>query len=589
MLTELVRRLLRAAPAPAARSWIDHLATLDRYQASDGIEQAATFVAQAAADNGFRDVCIHRYPADGARRWWSFEAPTAWTVAAAKLVVRASGDTIVCLDHEALPMALASYSRSTGGPQRDVRVVRLADAHRVNCEGALVLVGADDYRPGATEVSVTSLRAIGFLTDGATRTVDGASHRGRLELRAGGALLAFSLTTDEVATISDCLTTQHVVADVDVALEHRAMMPVVTGLASSEGGDAEIWLGAHLCHPRPGANDNASGVAALLGVAGMLGRPTAASSRPPTTVRAIWGPEYVGTVAALASHLAAGLEPPSCYVNLDMVGEDQLACRSPFVVERAPDWMESPLSALAEAAVGEVFEQTADDGGVWRASPFLGFSDHALFADSSLNRPSLQLCHPGDRFNHSAGDTPDKVSEIEMRRSMAAASAIVEVLRSRSAAPCRELTVVAVDRWCDSMVSEVEHSARSRPSAWSSQLSEYVASRCRAMRSAAVSGDDWLEPSPWLQSTGCRRWQGPLNLRALVDDCSASTRAEILRLVAADKMNLAVLLQVAVRCGHHTDLRRVVDDTCLALRRPIDQAVADVFVGAILESGWVAA
>ena len=45
-----------------------------------------------------------------------------------------------------------------------------------------------------------------------------------------------------------------------------------TTARTASGGPDECLLTAHLCHPAPGANDNASGVAGALAVAGVLAR-----------------------------------------------------------------------------------------------------------------------------------------------------------------------------------------------------------------------------------------------------------------------------------------------------------------------------
>ncbi len=71
----------------------------------------------------------------------------------------------------------------------------------------------------------------------------------------------------------------------------------------------------------------------------------------------LWVPEMTGTYAYLATHedeiphMVAGL-------NLDMVGQDQQACGSIFVVERppaaAPSFAADLLERLREAWMSEV-------------------------------------------------------------------------------------------------------------------------------------------------------------------------------------------------------------------------------------------
>ena len=66
----------------------------------------------------------------------------------------------------------------------------------------------------------------------------------------------------------------------------------------------EIVFSCHLCHQKPGANDNASGAAAILEVARTLTALIRRGEiqRPRRTIRFIWPPEINGTVAYFAEH-----------------------------------------------------------------------------------------------------------------------------------------------------------------------------------------------------------------------------------------------------------------------------------------------
>ncbi len=141
-------------------------------------------------------------------------------------------------------------------------------------------------------------------------------------------------------------------------------MPVVTGVLPGSG-DHEVLLSAHLCHPRPRANDNASGVAALLGIARALAGQQPATgggarlrgarlrgARLPGVrfrgVRFLWGPEFVGLAGYLHDYAMAGRTPvPAHVVNVDMAGQDVARCGGPLVIERGPDDIRSFLPALA--------------------------------------------------------------------------------------------------------------------------------------------------------------------------------------------------------------------------------------------------
>ena len=87
--------------------------------------------------------------------------------------------------------------------------------------------------------------------------------------------------------------------------KHAGAYEVVT--ATIPGADPalraeEIVFSCHLDHPRPGANDNASGCATILEVgahARQADRRGHACARPARTIRFVWPPEIEGTLALL--------------------------------------------------------------------------------------------------------------------------------------------------------------------------------------------------------------------------------------------------------------------------------------------------
>src|SRR5205823_5288962 len=115
---------------------------------------------------------------------------------------------------------------------------------------------------------------------------------------------------------------------------------VTAALAGTLPG--EVLVTAHLCHPRPGANDNASGAAAALEVARVLAELDREGRlpQPRRTIRWLWMPEFTGTYAWIARDPAVAARTLAA-VNLDMVGERQDDCGSTFLLEQAPHFLGS--------------------------------------------------------------------------------------------------------------------------------------------------------------------------------------------------------------------------------------------------------
>ncbi|MEZ2604490.1 DUF4910 domain-containing protein [Kluyvera intermedia] len=495
------------------------LGEFDRYQASQGIMSAATFISRAAKERGMCDVTIHHFTADGSRCWWDFQAPMAWSPVKATLSLL---HPPCVLNHQTEPFTLATYSAAACGQHPMVLFDEVNDLSR-----KVVLIPASDYQPAGLLASLKQRGALGFVTD-AFACFDpdsGRYWRGRLELPPGCELFAFSVLPEELRELARAQTEAYV----EIVIDGVASMPIVTASIPGKPEEREIWVTAHLCHSRAGANDNASGVSASLEVARLLQRLIKTSGMLRYPIRFIWGPEFLG-VAAM-QYKRRHLPGPIAVINLDMVGEDPERCGAPMCVELPPDRLSSPLGEMAKMLMQNVFALTAGYPGSWLSMPFHGFSDHALFmnhSDAQHNCPAVQLCHINDRFNHTAADLPDKVSGIEMKRAVAVALALIMQLQAL-------------------------HPEQIMPH-----------------RQAPTPEDGGV--------VGC--WEGPLNLRGLIQQLKEPLRQSIETLIARDKRYLALLHLCAIGADgsrRETLLRESADTIGLTLSDEVAALLSSFF------------
>jgi hypothetical protein len=600
MLANLAKTILELVSPDIMMADLQQLCAFDRYQASLGINNAAEYVANAATRSGLSDVTVYRYPADGAKRWWTFAAPTSWTPTIARLSAMDAGHELVVVDHADQPFSIATYSAMTaeGGEELPFTVVSHNDCSGV--AGSVAIVPRASFHTDIV-ARLSTARARGFVTDGPCSSIDGGETTpGRIELNPVTKLFGFSVSHSDLAQFAD-YAAQGATARVEVKLDRTAQMPVVQGMLPGDGADGEIWLTAHLCHPRPGANDNASGVVALLEVAATLsalrrGKPAASPSR---AIRFIWGPEFLGIVATLNDHmkLIGSQSLPISVINLDMVGEDQTRCGGPMIMERCPDFIPSVLNPLAEEVVALIFKMTSNAYGTWRASEFLGYSDHAIFADSNIRIPAIQITHAPDRFNHSGADSLDKVSPFEMRRSSAVAATLAQLLATSEHFEQAEIASI-IDGWCTREMLNLKKVAQSYQNThlhdWSERLISYALNRERIMKKALVterySSKLYKHLSPASSPSGdivYRNWCGPLNLRALVADLGSQSHAEVKNLFYKKKWNHALLFNIAIRVDGKRCFDEIVNETSFALGAPLEPALVEKFIAYLLESGWV--
>jgi hypothetical protein len=603
----------------------------DRYQASAGIQAAAVEVAEAAAAAGLLDVEVYQFPADGAERWWTFRAPVAWTPRRAelRLVNRTGGSERRFLAYPDQPYCLATHSAATPSGGLTALVVRQVEGlSPAAIRDAVVLLDDPSRSLSETLRWLSEHHAMGLVAVSPFAGAADMRQVGRIELAARSPLFAFSVTSSQMDELTHWARRG---GQVRVAVETvtTGMMPVVTARLPG-AGEEEALLLAHLCHARPGANDNASGVAALLGIGRTLASLTSDTERS-RTIRFLWGPEFVGLAAYLADIVGRNLAPvPFAAVNLDMAGENQLLCGGPLIVERAPDHLPSWLSAMVEGCVRLLPQASRSFSGAvpcdtwsWRATPFAGASDHSLLADRCVACPSVQLGHWPDRFNHSSADTIDKVDPDELRRTACVAGAAVAAACHADPEDGAEMEALVLS-WASARLLECLPPATAEPPprpGWVDPLDPALQAQRLAHRTDLAVGSvlalGSLYPSragrhqglaQWLRGLAGHirslvapvgaepdeaqilvpSWAGPFNLRGLTERVNPLDRAWMLQLLEADRgRNYAMMLALAhaidARTGRGGVLRRAAFTSGL----PIEISTGERFLDVLLREGWV--
>ena len=623
-LSDLVTAAYDALDPGPAMADLVAVCAHDRYQASAGISAAADYVATRAAEAGLAEVSVLSFPADGSTRWWAYRAPLPWTPVRASIAV--NGRTLI--EYPQQPYTLAAYSAPV--PAR-LRPLLCWSAVRQGADPRDALVVADGRAAfGAVTATLTAAGAAAVAADPlGDRPARDPGQVGRLELPPGSRLAGFSVTAAQLSALA-AAAAEGASAAVEVVVEQDARsMPVVTGLLP--GSADEVLLSAHLCHPRPGANDNASGVAALLAAARALARPGPGGMGAPggPAVRFLWGPEFTGVAAYLHDMVRTGrVPPPVLAVNVDMAGQDVRRCGGPLVIERGPDDVPSFLPALAgrcadllPPAAHSYSGAVACDPWSWRATPFAGGSDHGLLADEPTRCQAISLGHWPDRANHSSADTPDLVDPVELRRTAAIACATVAAVRGRADRALAADIAEATLSWAAGHVLSTLPGAR--PPATGDGLDPRAeASAGRMLRhrgivargavsalSAAGAEAGWLRSATtWLDSVigtaarrlprGAavprtagpaleRRWAGPVNLRALAEAARPPDRDWLGDQLTADRGGAyarAVALMHAV--NGKRDRLEVTWWAALSSELPMSGAFADGFLDLLAAAGW---
>jgi len=480
-------QIWQAYSGEAAWQTVADLGRFHRIQASPGYRQAAQWIHQRLVRDGLQ-AQIHSYPANTSAQFWGYPSFQEWYGADAHLtLIEPEKEVLPLADFRACPISLIQRSASFDG---EADVVALdqgeeeVDYEGLDVEGKVVLTQGDVRR--VWELAVKKRGAIGILFDG-LRVVDPVRPPGDLmDVRqytsfwwqpGDDVCFGFVLTPRQGQMLRDLLKKAEgpvrVRAHVDARLYDGAL-EVVTGTIPG-GSDEEILVVAHLCHPQPSANDNASGAAAALEAARTLQALIAhgALPRPRRTLRFLWVPEMAGTYAYLAER-EADLGRLVAGINLDMVGEDQNQTGSVWLIERPSDAAASfapeLLAQLREELLhlkGMVDVSTSHTGNggypLYRQAetPFSGGSDHYILSDPTVDVPTPMLIQWPDRFYHTAADTPDRTDPRSLARSGALAAMYAYWLAAAGAQDASWLGHEMVFRFKVALV-EAAHSATAK-------------------------------------------------------------------------------------------------------------------------------
>ncbi len=425
-----------------AKSFVAQVSRFHRIQGSTMFHEAAEYVKNELSGLDFQDAVIEQFPADGKTKYWTHTSPIGWEIQSAELRLVEPEEKLLCT-YEDCPQSLHTFSKAT--PVKGVTAelvdvgkgTKQKDYEGKNVKGKFVL--ATGRARLVHQQAVYKHGAAGVITD--TITYEMPNVRESLDIPDAHAYQAIWPTADDLPKVAFGFSlskrqgnalrallqagkTVKLKAKVDARLFPFHEDVLTATIQGTEEPNKEIFLIAHLCHPKPSANDNASGSGLLLEVARTIKTLIRKGKIPPParTIRLIWVPETLGTVAYLSRHpelssrLVAG-------INLDMVGQNQELCKSTLNLDRTPDSLPSYLNDYVYSLMEETtkeFDNRTPLGLAstfrYRSQAFSGGSDHAEFTEATTRVPCVMLLQWPDLFYHTSMDTIDKVSEDSLKR-----------------------------------------------------------------------------------------------------------------------------------------------------------------------------
>jgi hypothetical protein len=451
-LTELVPEQTLAVIAHevsgvSAKRNLDRVTLYHRTRAGSQFRAAAEHIRTELAGYGFKDAQILTYPADGRTLFGTQKSRLAWEVEFAELwELDSDGQRVKRhADWAAMPLSLAqdSVSGKVTASLVDIGAgMSDSDYAGKNLAGRLVLTSS---QPGAVvERAVGELGAAGIISYAPNQKSawwkedDRLVRWGHMESFAETRSFGFMVSLGTARRLEARLAAgETIVFEAEVRAsqsvgEYALVTATIPGADPVVGGE-EIVYSCHLDHPRPGANDNASGCVSILETARTLHELVALGTLPPPrrTLRFTWPAEIEGSIIYLAelgdtSHIRAN-------IHLDMVGGGP-ETRSVFRVSGGPMSLPSFQADVAHEIGAWVNDQTlrfasGEDVAYPLVSPEGGKlpqlavmegislgSDHQVYNESSWAIPGIYLHDWPDRYIHTNFDTAAMIDPTKLKR-----------------------------------------------------------------------------------------------------------------------------------------------------------------------------
>ena len=298
-----LRSLVNEISGDLAQEYIRHITHFQRLQPSKGYHASAEWVAAKAKEFGLSDIRIEEYPTDnGTRFYYMDQTEPAWDAQFAELwIVEPKEEKLTSLDE--VPMSLAIMSRTCDVKGELIFVgegTAESDYADIDVKGKIVFAAGSIGT--VASLAVDKYGALGVVTINQRFAEDEPDNVSSIRIRSKTPSFGFQLSHRRGEALRRRLQRGEKLvarATVKTQVHNWPLENVVAVIPGSDLAGEEIVLTAHLCHLKPGANDNASGSACLLEIGRTLKRLAAEGKidRPRRTLRFIWVPENSGSLA----------------------------------------------------------------------------------------------------------------------------------------------------------------------------------------------------------------------------------------------------------------------------------------------------
>ncbi|MFH0777882.1 MAG: DUF4910 domain-containing protein [Candidatus Eisenbacteria bacterium] len=476
MIGKILNLVRAEASGERALSILNRLVLCHRIQSSPGFREAVAICEETAGGWGL-ETEILKFKADGKTSYWGCLIQREWEATEATLEL-VEPERVKLADFSECKISL--IQRSVAAHADSIEIVLLEDGletseyENIDVAGKLVLTKGDIERVHA--LAVQKYGAAGILYDG---IVDTKPARNRLNLPDAREYKSFWWKSGDKRCFGFVITprqgdwlrsllisSERLRARVNIDATFRDGTTEVLSCFIPGQTLEEVLLVAHLCHPQPSANDNASGCVSVLEAMRTLNALVSGGQIGPLRrgIRALLLPEMTGSFSYLAAN-EERLADIVCALNVDMAGENQTLCGSTMIVEAPPDSCRGFVLELGSLLLERVFERDPLPRAKASLRPertsletFNAASDHAVFSDREIGIPCPSINQWPDKFYHTSLDTPDKVDPAMLKAAASIAGTFAGFVATASGREARWLGLEMLSSLKQSVTKEIRTS-----------------------------------------------------------------------------------------------------------------------------------
>ena len=445
---DVLRQIAEETSGEAAKRNLDTITLQHRMRASSQFDEATRHILRTLKHYGLDEVELLQYPADGKTMFGTQKSRPVWNVRFAELweLTEVDGEMVRSRrlgDWDSVPLTLAQDSLSGEASTTLVDIgagTAAEDYAGKSVEGKLVLTSSQPEE--VIEKAVGELGAAGIVSYAPNQKSawwkedDRLVRWGHLDSFPKTKSFGFMISLGEARKFQQRLAAGeqiHLHAKVDASHETGNYSFATAAIHGTDRANEDIHFTCHLDHPRPGANDNASGCVSILESARTLNAlvTNGILPRPARTIRFLWPAEIEGSIIYLAQH-----PDPSrikANIHMDMVGGGPVT-KSVFRISGGPLSVPSFISDLGHEIGYFINDQTerfaggetvdfplhAPEGG---KEPLMALmegldmgSDHDVFFEGTWQIPGLYLHDWPDRYIHTNYDLAANIDPTKLKR-----------------------------------------------------------------------------------------------------------------------------------------------------------------------------